>query len=230
VYDYYKDSDLRDYMVVPTIGSCPPFKLGPAKRDAYNNVFFNTAKFKDCIAKRTEVNNSRPTIRSSFFSGLAPKSELVAERIYTQYSVYDFNYWQYVPAENRYRRYQEVENQKEGKAPSYAPLNDALTGLPVMADNVVVLFVQHRFANKYDEEDEVYHIDMYGSGKAFVFRDGIAVEATWNRVQLDQPILLTSDLGAPVYLKPGVTFFQVIGETSSIWQVDTDWHFNWQAP
>jgi hypothetical protein len=230
VYDYYKDSDLKDYMVVPTIASCPPFETGPTDRDTYNNVFFNTAKFKDCIAKRPSVNNNRPTIRSSFFSNLAPRSELIAERIYTQYSLDDYNYWQYIPAKNRYQRYQEVDNQKQGKVPSYAPLTDALTGLPVMADNVVVLFVQHRFANKFDEEDEVYHIDVYGSGDAFVFRDGIAVAATWNRVQLDQPILLTSSLGAPVYLKPGVTFFQVIGESSAAWQVDTDWHFNWQAP
>jgi len=230
VYDYYKDSDLKDYMVVPTIASCPPFELGPTKRDAYNNIFFNTIKFKDCIAKRKSVDNSRPTIRSSFFSNLAPRSELVAERIYTQYSLDDYNYWQYLPAENRYQRYQEVDNQKEGKAPSYAPLTDALTDLPVMADNIVVLFVQHRFANKFDEEDEVYHIDMYGSGDAYVFRDGIAIAATWNRVQLDQPILLTSSLGAPIYLKPGVTFYQVIGETSESWQEDTDWHFIWHNP
>jgi hypothetical protein len=230
VYDYYLDSDLKDYMVVPTIGSCPPFTLGPTDRDAYNNVFFNTAKFKDCIAKLKSVENNRPTIRSSFFSNLVPRSDLVAERIYTQYSLDDYNYWQYIPEENRYQRYQEVDNQKQGKAPSYAPLTDALTDLPVTADNVVVLFVQHRFANKFDEEDEVYHIDMYGSGDAYVFRDGITIAATWNRVQLDQPILLTSSLGAPIYLKPGVTFYQVIGATSEDWQEGTDWHFVWHDP
>lgn len=230
VYDYYKDSDLKNYMVVPTIASCPPFSFGSTKRDAYNNVFFNTAKFKDCIAKRPEVENNRPTLRSSFFSSLAPKSELAAERIFTQYSLDDYNYWRYIPEGNRYQRFQEMDNQKNGKAPSYAPLTDALTGLPVMADNVVVLFVKHRFANKFEEEDEVYHIDMYGSGPAFVFRDGIAVEAVWNRVQLDQPILLTSALGAPVYLKPGVTFFQIVGESSAAWQVSADWYFNWRAP
>ena len=230
VYDYYKDSDLRDYLVVPTIASCPPFELGPTERDAYNNVFFNTVRFKDCISKRTNVDNNRPTVRSSFFSNLSPRSNLAAERIYTQYSLDDYNYWQYLPAENRYQRYQEVENQRSGKVPAYAPLKDALTGLPVMADNVVILFVQHRFANKFDEEDEVYHIDVYGSGSAYVFRDGIAIEASWNRVQLDQPILLTSSLGAPVYLKPGVTFYQVVGETSGAWQVDKDWYFQWQAP
>lgn len=230
VYDYYKDSDLKDYLVVPGNGACPPFVIGDTKRDTYNNIFFNTVKFKDCIARRKGVDNDRPPVRSSFFSTLPPLSDNHAERIYTRYSLDDYNYWQYVPEENRYQRYQEVDSLRQGKAPAYAPLTDALTGLPVMADNVVVLFVQHRFANKFDEEDEVYHIDMYGTGDAYVFRDGIAVEATWNRTQLDQPILLTSSLGAPIYLKPGITFYQVIGATSESWREGTDWRFNWQAP
>ena len=230
VYDYYKDSDLKDYLVVPGIGACPPFVVGPFKRDTYNNIFFNTVKFKDCIAKRKTIDNNRPPVRSGFFSSLLPKSDQLAGRIYTHYSSDDYNYWQYLPDENRYQRYQEVNSLKNGLTENYAPLTDALTGLPVKADNVVVLFVQHRFANKFDEEDEVFHIDLYGSGDAVVFRDGIAVQATWNRVQLDQPILLTSSLGAPIYLKPGVTFYEVIGETSDSWVDGTDWHFVWHNP
>lgn len=230
VYDYYKDSDLNDYLVVPTIASCPPFEIGPTKRDTYNNVFFNTVKFKDCLAKKPNIDNSRPPLRSNFFSSLPPYSTQTADRIYTQYSIYDYNYWQYLPDANRYERYQETDDLRNGKFPNYALLTDDLTDLPVRADNVVVLFVQHRFANKFDEEDEVYHIDMYGSGDAVVFRDGIAVEATWKRNQLDQPILLTSSTGAPIYLKPGVTFYQVIGETSQAWVDGADWHFSWQNP
>jgi hypothetical protein len=230
VYDYYKDSDLKDYLVVPNNGSCPPFAIGPEKRDTYNNIFFNTVKFKDCIAKRKTVDNNRPPVRSSFFSTLPPQSDLVADRIYTQYSVDDYNYWQYLPDKNRYQRYQETNSLKNYQTANYEPLTDALTGLPIMADNVVVLYVKHRFANKFDEEDEVFHIDLYGSGIAFVFRDGIALPATWTRPQLDQPILLTSSLGTPVYLKPGVTFYQVIGETSESWIDGTDWHFLWHNP
>ena len=230
VYDYLTGSDLKDYLIVPGVGACPPFVKGPAKRDTYNNIFFNTIKFKDCIAKRKSVTNDRPPLRSNFFSTLAPQSDLLGGRIYTQYSLDDYNYWEYIPEENRYQRYQEADSQKKNKPPSYAPLTDDLTDLPVMADNVVVLFVQHRFANKYDEEDEVFHIDLYGSGKAYVFRDGIVEEAVWNRSELDQPILLTTSLGAPIYLKPGVTFYQVIGLTSESWQEGTDWHFVWHHP
>jgi len=230
VYKYFKASDLNDYLVVPTIASCPPFKLGYDDRDTYNNIFFNTVKFKDCIAKRENVDNTRPPIRSSFFSTLPPESDLVVNRVYTQYSLDDYNFWEYLPEENRYQRYQETNSLKNGQPPAYEPLTDALTGLPIRADNVVVLYAKHRFANIFDEEDEVFHIDLYGSGTAFVFRNGVALPATWSRPQLDQPILLTSSQGAPVYLKPGVTFYQVIGETSGAWIDGKDWHFLWHNP
>jgi hypothetical protein len=230
VYDYFLESDLANYLIVPNNGSCPPFLIGRTERDTYNNIFFNTVKFKDCIVRRVSVDNERPPLRSNFFSNVPPNSDRLADRIYTQYSLDDYNYWQYLPDENRYQRYQEINSLKNYQTTNYEPLTDALTGLPIMADNVVVLFVRHRFANKFDEEDEVFHIDLYGTGEAYIFRDGIALPATWNRPELDQPILLTASQGTPVYLKPGVTFYQVIGESSESWIEGTEWHFNWQNP
>lgn len=230
VYDYYKDSDLKDYLVVPGNGSCPPFFIGDDDRDTYNNIFFNTVRFKDCIARREGVENMRPSVSGGFFSNMPPNTEMAAKRIFTQYSLDDYNYWEYLPEKNRYKRYQEADTQRNGNEITYSPLTDALTNLPVEADNVVVLFVPHRFTNKFEEEDEVYHIDLYRSGTAYVFRDGFVVEAAWHRHYLDQPIMLTSPQGAPIYLKPGVTFYQVIGESSESRQEGTDWYFVWRNP
>ncbi|MDK1028803.1 MAG: DUF3048 domain-containing protein [Anaerolineae bacterium] len=230
VYNYFKAGDLKNFLVVPGNGSCPPFFEGESDRVSYNNIFFNTYKFNDCIARRSGVENTRPPLRSSFFSSVPPASEYKVERIYTQYSSEDYNYWQYLPDENRYQRYQEVAHKRNGRAPSYAPLIDAHNNFPVMSDNVVVIFVHHRFANQFNEEDEVFHVDLYGSGDAIVFRDGIAVKATWHRNQLDQPIHLTTTLGAPVYLKPGVTFYQLIGGSSESWLEGSEWHFIWRNP
>ena len=84
---------------------------------------------------------------------------------------------------------------------------DDLTGQPVAADNVVELFVSHTFANQFEQEDEVYHINLVDSGNAFVFRDNFAFPVRWIRTDIDQPLLLTTISGMPVYLKPGVTFY-----------------------
>lgn len=117
-----------------------------------------------------------------------------------------------------------------GKTESYAPLTDAETGLPVTADNVVALFVPHIFANQFDQADEVYHIDLVDSGEAYVFRDGAAFPARWSRPEMDQPILLTSLNGTPIFLRPGRTFYQVLGETSTYTQDGTDWRFTFKTP
>ena len=62
---------------------------------------------------------------------------------------------------------------RNGKPEEYMPLTDNVTGDQVHASNVVMLYAVHTFANTYDQEDEVYHIDLTGSGDAYVFRDGV---------------------------------------------------------
>ena len=230
VYNFFKESDLAKYLVVPGNGACPPFVVGHGDRDTYNNIFLNTTKFNECIAKRTGVDNVRPSLHSSFFSFLPPNSNELASKIYTQYSTDDYNYWEYLPADNKYVRYQEVDDQRNNKSPSYALLTDDVTKFPVKADNVVVLFVPHSFATINEEEDEVYHIDLLGSGNAYVFRNGLALKANWSRNLLNQPLILTSQQGTPIYLHPGVTFYQIIGVSSESWHDNSNWHFIFDTP
>jgi hypothetical protein len=227
--NYFKASDFADFLVTPGYGACPPFKAGKYKRESYNNVFFDTTRFKDCI-NRLGVDNTRPYLRSGFFSEQPQESVLRFNRIYTHYSVDDYNYWEYDPASRKYFRYQEVTDTRNGKPPAYELLMDAQTNLPVTADTVVVLFVPHTFANQNEAHDEVYHIDLLNKGQAYVFRDGLAYPALWYRAALDQPILLTDLNDLPIYLKPGRTFYQVIGMSSTYSQSGTDWYFNFKTP
>jgi hypothetical protein len=45
-------SDVAPFLVVPSIGSCPPFAL-KAERDIedYNNSYFNTVLWQDCVGR-----------------------------------------------------------------------------------------------------------------------------------------------------------------------------------
>lgn len=228
-FKYFIGGDLSDFLVVPGFGLCPPFFAGKRQIESYNNAFFNTIKWSDC-AVRANADNSRQNLRSGFFSVAVPPNGPAVNRIFTRYSVDDYNYWQYDAASGRYLRFQEADDTRNNKPETYAPLMDDLTKDRVAADNVIVLFVSHTFANEGEQQDEVYRINLVDSGRAFVFRDGVAFPAYWMRTDIDQPLLITTVSGTPIYLKPGTTFYQVIGETSSSWSDGPDWHFEFRTP
>jgi Protein of unknown function (DUF3048) N-terminal domain/Protein of unknown function (DUF3048) C-terminal domain len=227
--NYFKSGDLNSFLVLQGFGTCPPFFNSRRGIEIYNDAYFDITKWKDCAAQH-KLDNSPQQIRSGFFSVGLPEGGITVDRIYTHYSVDDYNYWEYDPATQRYVRYQELTDARDNKPESYAPLMDYLNNQQVAADNVVELFVSHTFANQFDQQDQVYHINLVDSGNAFVFRNGVAFPARWFRSNIDQPLVLSTPAGMPIYMKPGQTFFQVIGETSRDWSDGTDWHFDFQTP
>ena len=226
---YLLGSDLKDFLVIVGFGGCSPFFTGHYHRDSYNNQFFNTTKWTACAEKK-KVDNSPQAISGGFFAEEVPESTLTASRIFSFYSIYNYNYWEYDPATHRYFRHQEANDMVNGKPEAYAPLSDAQSGLPVTAANVVMLFAPHIYANPYNAHDQVFNIDLLGFDKAVVFRDGKAIPAAWHRMQEDQPLLLTTPEGDPIYLRPGQTFYQVLGVNSTYTQDGKDWRFVFQTP
>ena len=222
--------DVAPFLVVPSIGSCPPFKLKPDRDvEAYNNSYFNTLLWEGCVTKNG-LENERPMIRNGFFSEMSPTSELLGTQMYTYYSADSYNYWEYDSETKQYIRYQELSDTRNDKPESYDVLIDAATGEAVHAANVVFMLVHHNFSNTFDEEDEVYQIDLTDSGEAYVFRDGVGIPARWIRTNKDQPLLLTTLNGAPIYLRPGITFYEVLGAASYVDQDTGEWNFHHSTP
>ncbi|HNN12221.1 MAG TPA: DUF3048 C-terminal domain-containing protein, partial [Anaerolineales bacterium] len=229
-FDYFKTLDISPFFISVGIGNCPPYYFGHYKRDSYNNIFFNMTKWDACVKKKG-LDNSPQTISGGFFSDDIPQSPLSVSKIYSFYSVYSYNYWAYDPENKNYVRYQEDKDLVGfRKVEVYAPLTDDYTKLPVTAENVVVLFVPYIFTNENQAEDEVYNPQLIDYGDAYVFRDGVAIPARWNRTVLDQPILLTDLMGNPIYLRPGQTFYQVMGVTSTKILNGDEWRFEFQTP
>jgi hypothetical protein len=228
--DYFRSSDFAKFLVVPTNGSCPPFRLMESRNiEVYNNSYFNTLLWEDCVTQ-DGLDNQRPYIRNGLFSAPAPQSQLLGTQMFAYYSVDSYNYWVYVPESGEYVRYQETADIRDGKTEQFDVLMDAVTATPVHASNVVYLFASHTFANPFDEEDEVYQIDLTGSGEAYVFRDGAGIVARWHRTSRDQPLSFSGPNGAPIYLKPGITFYEVLGERSFVDQDAGEWHFHHDVP
>ena len=223
-------SDFYDFLVVPTTGSCPPFRLMESRNiEVYNNSYFNTILWEDCVIK-DGLDNHRHQLRSGLFSDVVPQSDLAGTQMFTDYSVDSYHYWVYRPEIQGYVRYQEVDDTRDNKPEKYDLMMDAVTTLPVTAANIVYLLAPHTFANSFDEDDEVYKIDLTGSGEAYVFRDGVGMVARWYRMNQDQPLLLAGANGAPIYLRPGVTFYEVLGARSYVDQGDGEWHFHHETP
>ena len=231
VLDYLKATDIAQYLVVPTIGSCPPFRLMKSRDiEDYNNNYFNTTAWGECV----EINNlpsNKPNLRPGYFSLDLPQVPYVdGYKIFTYYSEYSYNYWDYSPETGQYVRYQEADDIHDGKEESYALMVDNVNSLPVQASNVVVLFAYHEFENPFQADDEVYQIDLTGTGEAYIFRDGLGITAKWVRMTRDQPLVLTTEYGAPINLRPGVTFYEVIGTNSYASQGDGEWFFHHETP
>ncbi len=223
-------SDFYDFLVVPTNGSCPPFRLMESRHiEVYNNSYFNTILWKDCVIK-DGLENDRPQIRNGFFSDVVPQSDLLGTQMFTYYSVDSYHYWIYRPDVQKYFRYQEVDDTRDGKPEKYDMMVDQVTALPVQASNIVYILASHTFANSFDADDEVFQIDLTGSGEAYVFRDGVGILARWYRLNEDQPLLLANMNGAPLYLRPGVTFYEVLGARSYVDQDAGEWHFHHETP
>jgi hypothetical protein len=227
--NYLKATDLNPYLVSVGIGECPPYFIGPYKRDSYNNVFFNMLKWDACVNKKS-LDNAPQNISGGFFSEEAPQATQIATKIYSYYSAYSYNYWEYDPIAKNYIRYQEAKDLINTTTESYAPLKDDFTGFPITAENVVVLFVPYTFSSTFNSDDEVYNISLIDYGNAYVFRDGLAIPAYWSRPAENQPILLTTLANEPIFLRPGQTFYQVIGTTSTFNQNGTEWKFDFKTP
>ncbi len=226
---YFHSLDVDPFFVTVGFGNCPPYFIGPYKREGYNNVFFNASKWAACTQKKG-WDNSPQTIRGGFFSEELPQAPTIVTKIYNFYSPVNYGYWAYEPDTHTYFRYQESKDLINRKVEVYDQLFDDLTREPVSMENVVVLFVPYIFTNQNQAQDEVYNPQLFDYGDAYVFRDGLAIPARWNRTAIDQPIILTHPDGTPIYLRPGQTFYQIMGVTSRKFTEGTEWRFEFVTP
>jgi hypothetical protein len=223
-------SDVAPFLVVPSLGVCPPFQLMTTRHiEVYNNSYFRMPLWEDCVVKNG-LDNERQAIRNGFFSENIPFADLQGTQLFTYFSADSYSKWEYDPGTKQYIRYQETDDVRNDKPEKYQALVDQMTGETVHASTVVYILAYHTFSNTFDQEDEVYQIDLTGSGEAYVFRDGVGIPARWFRTNKDQPLLLTTLNGTPIYFHPGITFYEVLGTASYVDQDAGEWHFHHATP
>ncbi len=226
VEDYFISTDLLPYLVVPRADNCPPL-CRDTSIPGFNNVFADVAGLHTWLVK-TDKDDSRPPVRTGYFSNtLLPWMGQHAAAITIRFSGYAYAKWEYDPETSRWLRWQDTADALGSAPEKFAPLFDDLTDLQVAADNVVVLFVPHF---PYNKDDQVYDIQLVGSGPATLFRDGRAYAVKWVRDQVNQPIAITDPAGNLMPLKPGNTFYEVLTDLTETTQNGADYRYRFVLP
>jgi hypothetical protein len=101
---------------------------------------------------------------------------------------------------------------------SYADTGEAMVQqpsgqlTPISTSNIVVQVVNYTLGPWVENSEgglEVM-VDPTGTGPLEIFRNGVFVRGTWKRASLSAPLQLVSTSGAPMKLKPGTTWVEVV--------------------
>lgn len=211
--------------------NCPPTPERPLCRiepQGPDLLLTGTKELSQYISNRG-VDNTRPNLDGMTFYEFPPQDGLDATRAIVHYSIDSYAQWQFDPQSGQY-----LLSLDNGLAPSpreetYAPLIDRVTNQQIAAENVVILIVRHQYYQP--PPNEIIELLLSGTGKAYALRDGKIYEVVWNRPTIDSVLYLTFPDGAAYPYKPGVTWYQVIGETSKIQEIEAGaWRFDFQFP
>jgi hypothetical protein len=225
VVDYFNENNLTNDLVVERPGITPLWRDNT--RPIPHNLFGNTAEISAYVTKRGS-NNERPDLVTNAFYSIGNYGKDWAMKINVNYSYANYAYWEYDADSGRYLRYQGSADNLNND-PQYELLTDSLTGFPIAADNVVILFVPHEFFYK-SSDTEIFDIKLVDRGDAYVFRDGKANPAIWVRSAENLPLSIQDTGGGYFPLKPGVTFFQILHTDSITIQDDSTWTFDFVRP
>jgi hypothetical protein len=229
VQERFYNSDFASRLIME-IGtrSCPALcRYDP---NGQNLLASNTAALLEYLKTR-KVDNMRQNLDGMFFKLETPPGGDLANQVYVRYSGAIYNRWNYDPATGRYLRFSDKQNDLNRTNEVYEQLTDRLTGQPISAENVVTLCVPHAYFVK-TADSEVIDIIMDnrvpsytgcdgqtytgGTGPAYIARDGRIYKVTWQRAKKDAALTLVKPDGSLFPFKPGKTWFEVIGASSSL--------------
>jgi hypothetical protein len=192
-------------------------------------LFVNTSKLPQVYSKMG-IDNSRQNEDGMFFQMQTPAGGSLANTIYARYSGAIYNRWDYDIASGKYLRFSDSDNAFSVDAEKYLPLMDKNNSAQISADNVVVILVNTVYV-VHDASGEVVDMTLLGSGSAYIARDGQIYPVQWVRISQSDVLSLVGTDGKPFPFKPGNTWFEIIGTSSSVTQPDaSSWRFTFSIP
>jgi len=215
----FNASDFANRMVVERPGT-PLTRYNP---NGYDYLIVNTADLSAYATKQGY--NQVQNLDNMAFNQATPAGGQAGTQVFVHYSGAIYNRWDYATASGKYLRFSDTTTVSNlGQTEQYAQMTDRLTKQPIAFDNVVILSVIHELYSP-----GIYDILLSGSGDAVAFRDGMAYKLKWKRNDADV-VSLTNPDGSPFAFKPGDTWFEVIGLSSTVTQNGPSWRFTHAMP
>jgi len=197
------ESDFFDRVISPDFGH-PGFVRIPGEGKAYEHTLFSDTQSLWEIAEERGL-NQRQDLSGWTFSDEPPEGGSPATSLEFLYTP------KYASAEYQY------DEGREAYLRSILgePHRDELTGEQIAVRNVVALYANHLDTDIVEDSTgpRIYYsieIQIWGEGRATVFRDGQAFEGRWVRPQRQELIRFVDDAGHSIPLKPGNTWIQVV--------------------
>jgi hypothetical protein len=225
----FMNSGWRLWIISPMIGdNCEEagFCRFPQEGVAFEHTLYGDTDMIWERATARGVNEGRRA-RGFAFSDVIDAGAEPATDIFIDYYGQTDARWQYREDSERYVRYTDGQ-----------PHFDAADGEQLWADNVVVIEVPHEERPDLFEEESrsaSQQIDLYGTGRAYVLRDGQMIEGYWRRdcrgeVPDPTPTPVVGSMDNPCYFRTGDALNLVFGDNTPIhlkpgrtWVMVTRW-------
>jgi hypothetical protein len=182
-------------------GVSAPYSRSRA-RSAPHNLYVDTKKaYAEAARRKMDITADVPKLQ---FSPRVAAEATTITVVSIPFSDANRVVWTYKPSSAKYYRV------NDGKKAI-----DAADNKQIGASNVVVMWARYTAASRDKVGSTTYDIDLGGSGRASVFRNGKRLDGTWTADNTSPPKFTEAD-GTPIKLAPGNTWFQVIPLSVSI--------------
>jgi len=172
----------------------------------------------ETIAQSTQKQLGDAALSGMVFDANAPEGGKQIDRLWFIYNAIDMILWQYDPAIESFRRYQD---QADGK--TFNQFTDRLNGDPLTYENIILLYANHHGCTETAYDIDLMYINR---APAVLLRDGKAYNIYWTTANGEyerttgklRPIRFIDADGNPFPLKPGQTWVYLLPTGTPSWE------------
>jgi len=177
----------------------------------------------EALAQSSQKELGETALSGMYFDSAIPEGGKTAHSLWLYYSYLNQIFWRYDEASGTFQRWQD-----NADATTFIQATERLTGEPLKAANVIILFADHEVEGSTNVDISLLYIKR---GKALLFRDGQKYEIYWTTASEEyekttgklRPIRFVDAQGNPFPLKPGQTWIEIVPFFTPYWEtVDSE--------